>query len=875
MSELHSEYHSTSTSGNAHLPAENSRQTLDETKPTQSDSVPGPRLPRGYVTSRRVIIPPGARRRAPTPPPQPEQDISTPTRPVEMGATEEVESPPLAAAVPEMAPAPQELIPEQLAPTVEVAPQETAFKEEIASTTAVQERQPAMELTKEPVAGEISTQPTTVFICPFLGLREDPSSRFLEPSPAHRCYSPKGPGDIALRYQSEFCLTDRFGTCARFSHEADITRGQPSAVSAPGSPSIVEGKGALAAPEPIAPLPSATVPRYTQGVGPTGRGRGRWLELVLWAAAILLALVAIATIAPILFPDLSASLQIPGLSTVLGIGAPVSSPTRQVSIVLPSPTAEPSPTPEPTATPSLTPLPTVAPLVVPTAPEGGLSFTNLPLDRLTGWVSSAETLPRWNEPRLIAGTIAGEEYVSIVQFDLRNLPPDSQILFGVLELTGRELEGVLPTSQWQVEIVPPLKVEDWLVATSEQLLNLESLGTVGAPIPGTDIAPNRINRVYLGEADRQLLAQQFAAGRVAFRIRGPKTDSDSYVTWYAGPGGRAIDAPQLTLVVVPGKYVIVTNTPEPKNVLTAAAYVVRGTDQARRFGTPTPFPPGVATATPGGELVPIDSSTAIPDNQQTAIARAILATAVAVTTGTYTPTPPGVVIIFPTNTPVILAPEELATPKPTPKGRDLLQVAIPENLRGLILAKSTFFGDSAPGAPILISPEGKFLGKLSGDLYYNAANYREQFSPDGSKQLVYLTESDGRQQIGYLDLHTNETVRLTNFNKGVAYDAAWAPDGNAIVFVSTVLNNTDEIYVLELGARDPVCITCGTTDPRLQPFNKHPSFSPDGQRIVFWSSRSGRKQIWLIDRNGGNLINLSVDADIGERFDEIDPVWVK
>ena len=45
--------------------------------------------------------------------------------------------------------------------------------------------------------------------------------------------------------------------------------------------------------------------------------------------------------------------------------------------------------------------------------------------------------------------------------------------------------------------------------------------------------------------------------------------------------------------------------------------------------------------------------------------------------------------------------------------------------------------------------------------------------------------------------------------------------------------------------------------------NEAPSFSPDGQHIVFESTRDGSSQIWVIDVDGGNLRRLTSG---GENF---------
>jgi len=50
----------------------------------------------------------------------------------------------------------------------------------------------------------------------------------------------------------------------------------------------------------------------------------------------------------------------------------------------------------------------------------------------------------------------------------------------------------------------------------------------------------------------------------------------------------------------------------------------------------------------------------------------------------------------------------------------------------------------------------------------------------------------------------------------------------------------------------------------------HPSWSPDGEQIVFWSNRSGLKQIYVMDADGGNVRNISKTE-----WDEYDPIWIK
>ncbi len=587
----------------------------------------------------------------------------------------------------------------------------------------------------------------------------------------------------------------------------------------------------------------------------------RGLELGLWAVAGLLLIAAVVAIVILVFPNL----------------LPFSNPSGELAtptqVVALQPTAIPGATSTllPTNAPTSAQLvPTSAPLIIPTPPADGQQLSILTDAALTGWVASGEDKPHYGDENLHAGTFQGKNLASVLQFNLRNLPQDTKILFAAIELTGRDGSRLDTSGDWQLDLLENSLTTDWFNATAEQIAGAKSLGSIGAPLTASDLGTARLNRFILSDSELELLQQQFKNGNAVFRLRGPSSSQDNLFTWESGASGSAINAPTLHLVYVPGTYVVITNTPQPTNVLTAAAYVVRGTDQAKRNGTPTPFPPGVATATPGGEIVVVDSSTAIPQNQETAIFLAQRATAFARTTGTYTPTPQSVVIQFPTNTPVVIPEDRLATATPIPPDADLASIPIDYQVcrcQGRIILLSTRYGGEK-GSPIMLEPDGTPLGKLSGDFYYKLALAREPYSPDHTKRLIYPNNSNGVQQIGYETLATGEITFLTNFPKGIAYDASWAPDGSAVAFVSTERGNTDEIYVYDFGTEQ---VTRLTTAPEgLLPLSKNPSWSPDSQQIVFWSSRSGRPQIWIMNRDGSDLHNIS-----NNDFSETVPVWVK
>lgn len=108
--------------------------------------------------------------------------------------------------------------------------------------------------------------------------------------------------------------------------------------------------------------------------------------------------------------------------------------------------------------------------------------------------------------------------------------------------------------------------------------------------------------------------------------------------------------------------IVLTPTPIPTNVLTAAARYFQATAEAAT-GTPTPWPYNavVATSTPAWLVI---TSTPAPANAATAQAQAAYATAVSLVIGTFTPLPPNAA----TPTPAGFAPQPTAVAPPAQTG---------------------------------------------------------------------------------------------------------------------------------------------------------------------------------------------------------------
>jgi Tol biopolymer transport system component len=139
--------------------------------------------------------------------------------------------------------------------------------------------------------------------------------------------------------------------------------------------------------------------------------------------------------------------------------------------------------------------------------------------------------------------------------------------------------------------------------------------------------------------------------------------------------------------------------------------------------------------------------------------------------------------------------------------------------------------------------------------------------PSEYAELVFEGTLAATPELLVLDRRLDEIRRLLP-DGSVVMDPEPSPDGSQIAFViADYIDSVGDIFVVRLDGTDPVQITF---DGEL---DDQPSWSPDGSRIAFRSFRSlGLGDIWLMDPDGGNAINLTPDP-LPAVTDEQRPVW--
>jgi len=129
-------------------------------------------------------------------------------------------------------------------------------------------------------------------------------------------------------------------------------------------------------------------------------------------------------------------------------------------------------------------------------------------------------------------------------------------------------------------------------------------------------------------------------------------------------------------------------------------------------------------------------------------------------------------------------------------------------------------------------------------------NTSPSYSPDGTK-IAFISGKSGSPQVYIMDADGSNVQLLTPYTPGVrSYRASpdWSPDGRAVAYEQQ--NGNFQIFTIDLRDRAPKQLTS-------EGENEDPSWAPDGRHIVFTSSRTGDKQLWILDTETGRARQLT------------------
>ncbi len=133
------------------------------------------------------------------------------------------------------------------------------------------------------------------------------------------------------------------------------------------------------------------------------------------------------------------------------------------------------------------------------------------------------------------------------------------------------------------------------------------------------------------------------------------------------------------------------------------------------------------------------------------------------------------------------------------------------------------------------------------------SSFRPLLNNDGRFLLFDGVRPPRRNHDIYVqELETGAIARLTDAH-GYDSDARWSPDGESIVFHSDRDSDPGllQVFTMTADGTEVRQLTVGI------PVSAYPSWSPNGQCIVYTSESEGNRDVWLMDRTGGNQRRLT------------------
>ncbi len=135
---------------------------------------------------------------------------------------------------------------------------------------------------------------------------------------------------------------------------------------------------------------------------------------------------------------------------------------------------------------------------------------------------------------------------------------------------------------------------------------------------------------------------------------------------------------------------------------------------------------------------------------------------------------------------------------------------------------------------------------------------------EGLMKITFESTRDGNFEIYSMNDDGSNVVRLTQ-SQGWSRFPAWSPDGSRIMFSSNRLQKS-RMQLYSVSPDSALSFPVIITDIPSLSVNSH--WSPDGAQIVFRSSRDGSQNIWKMNLDGSDPVNLTNTEGV-----EDEPAW--
>ena len=145
---------------------------------------------------------------------------------------------------------------------------------------------------------------------------------------------------------------------------------------------------------------------------------------------------------------------------------------------------------------------------------------------------------------------------------------------------------------------------------------------------------------------------------------------------------------------------------------------------------------------------------------------------------------------------------------------------------------------------------------------YVSKDHRPNWLPDGNKISFLSTRETGSSDIFTINIDGSEMKNITP-NLFVVVSHNWSPDGNIVV--ATIQPNEGdpfEIYTLDMLSNELKRLTFEEVTNGKVPSGA--VWSPDGSKILFSTARDGNAEIYSMNPDGLNKVNLTQSPESNE-----------
>ncbi|MBX3440944.1 MAG: PD40 domain-containing protein [Planctomyces sp.] len=134
---------------------------------------------------------------------------------------------------------------------------------------------------------------------------------------------------------------------------------------------------------------------------------------------------------------------------------------------------------------------------------------------------------------------------------------------------------------------------------------------------------------------------------------------------------------------------------------------------------------------------------------------------------------------------------------------------------------------------------------------------RPNWSPDG-RRLMFTRQQGITFRLYELDIESGEERRLLPGDH-LELDGVWSPDGDELALtLNKPQPNQSDVDVYRFRLADESLIPVAATEKKLS-HEEYPSWSPDGVRLAWTSTRDGNQEVYTSRPDGTDIIRLTND----------------